>query len=148
MWSVTGSTGRLLSTVYGFKKLFIDQACCFKIAPVFSGHQIRIGQEGWDNIRILLISRKIPECLQHLSISVRIQPHSGLREKSFLLSLKVDRKVLGFEVASQALAGDFSTPVAMMNSEVESQQTIPVGLISAAEQFWTERSENALPIPL
>ena len=85
-----------------------------------------------------LISRKIPECLQHLSISVWVQPHSGLREKSFLLSLKVDRKALGFEVASQALAGDFSTPVVMMNSEVESQQSIPVGLIAAAEQFGTE----------
>jgi hypothetical protein len=31
------------------------------------------------------------------------------------------------------LAGDFSTPVAMMNSEVESEQTVPVGVISTAE---------------
>jgi hypothetical protein len=90
------------------------------------------------DIRMLLVGRKIPECLQHLSISVWVQQHSGLREKSFLLSLKVDRKALGFEVASQALAGDFSTSVTMMNSEVESQRTVPVGLIAAVEQFWTE----------
>jgi hypothetical protein len=101
MWSVAGSTGRLLSTVYGFKKLFIDQACYFEIASIFSGHQVRIGQEGWDN-RILLTRRKIPECFKHLSISVWGQPHSGLREKSLLLFLKVDRKAFGFEVTSQA----------------------------------------------
>jgi hypothetical protein len=36
------------------------------------------------------------------------------------------------------VAGDLSTPVAMMNAEVERQQTIPVSLIEITEQFGTE----------
>ena len=80
---------------------------------------------------MFVIGGKVPERLEQLSISVGVEAHSGLSEKSFLLVLKVKRKTFGFEIASQALPGHLSTPVAMMNWQVESEQTIGIGLVAA-----------------